>query len=107
MQSCRSRCRWRGTFERCSVDRPFRAPHHTIPAQLVGGGSSPCPGEVSVAHHGVLFLDELLQFPRGVLEAMRQPLEDRRVVIARAAQSVTLPAREPLKGHTAARNPWS
>ncbi len=78
---------------------PFRAPHHTISlAGLIGGGPGPRPGEVSLAHHGVLFLDELLELPRYVLDAMRQPLEDGRVVVARAAQAVAYPARFLLVG---------
>ncbi len=74
-------------------ERPFRAPHHTVtPQALVGGGVPVRPGEVTLAHHGVLFLDEIPEFPRGALEVLRQPLEDRRVAIARATQRVGFPA---------------
>ena len=74
-------------------DRPFRAPHHTVtPQALVGGGVPIRPGEVTLAHHGVLFLDEMPEFPRSALEVLRQPLEDCRVSIARAAQRIGFPA---------------
>ncbi len=79
--------------------RPFRAPHHTISdAALVGGGSNPRPGEVSLAHHGVLFLDEMPEFQRHVLDLLRQPLEEGRVLVARAARSALFPARFVLIG---------
>jgi magnesium chelatase family protein len=92
-----------GEIRQLSTARPFRAPHHTTPATaLVGGGARPRPGEVSLAHHGVLFLDELPEFSRSALEALREPLESGSVTISRVRQQIRYPARFQL---VAAMNP--
>ncbi|HEY9886520.1 MAG TPA: YifB family Mg chelatase-like AAA ATPase [Vampirovibrionales bacterium] len=95
----------KGTSKSVVKDRPFRAPHHSISgAGLIGGGSSPRPGEVSLAHHGVLFLDELAEFDKRTLDNLRQPIEGGEVVISRARLSVKYPARFLLIG---ACNPYT
>ena len=93
----------RGEARHSLRTRPFRAPHHTATtAALAGGNTSPRPGEISLAHNGVLFLDELPEFKRAVLETLREPMETARVTIARARQTLTFPARFQL---VAAMNP--
>jgi magnesium chelatase family protein len=94
---------WGASVDGLIAQRPFRAPHHTLSdAAMVGGGSLPRPGEISLAHNGVLFLDELPEFGRRVLESLRQPLEEHTVTLCRVRGSITLPARFQL---VAAMNP--
>lgn len=93
----------KGASSALIVQRPFRSPHHTITdVALVGGGSNPHPGEISLAHNGVLFLDELPEYKRSVLEVMRQPLEDRHITVSRAKETIDYPASFML---VAAMNP--